>query len=244
MKYSQEKVKENIEISKGIYKLTIQGKFKAKQGQFYMLKSWDEGLILPRPISVHDVYDDKIEFLYAVVGKGTKILKDLEPGDKIEMMGSLGNGFDIDRIKGKVAIVSGGIGIAPLKYLVKGLENCKIDLYAGFKDKDYVLDEFKNYVESVNIATESGKVGHKGYVTELLEPDKYDVVISCGPEIMMKKVIEMCLEKDVEIYVSMENKMACGVGACLVCTCRTRDGNKRTCKDGPVFNGRDLFLND
>ena len=87
-------------------------------------------------------------------------------------------------------------------------------------------------------------VGHKGYVTELFNPENYDVVLCCGPEIMMKKVVKMCKEKNVPVYVSMENHMACGVGACLVCTCKTKDGNKRTCKDGPVFLGEDIVIEE
>jgi len=244
MQYSKERVKENIEISKGIYKLVLEGNFDAKPGQFYMLKAWEEGLILPRPISVYEVYEKSISFLYALVGKGTKELSKLEVGDEIQITGALGNGFPLDTIKGKVAIVAGGIGIAPMNYLVKQLENCEIDLYAGFRDIDYSLEELGKYVKSVYVATESGNKGHKGYITEILKVENYDLVLCCGPEIMMKKVLDMCNEKNINVYVSMEKRMACGIGACLVCTCKTKEGNKRSCKDGPVFNGRDLIFND
>ena len=113
----------------------------------------------------------------------------------------------------------------------------KMDLYAGFRDDIYLIDEIKEYVDETYISTNTGKHGHKGFVTEILDLDKYDTVLCCGPEIMMKRVVEMCKEKQVKVYVSMEKHMACGVGACLVCTCKTKDGNKRTCKDGPVFDG-------
>lgn len=244
MEYSKEKVKENIEISDGIFKLTVEGKFDTVPGQFYMLKAWEEGIVLPRPISIHDCRDNEIEFLYAVVGKGTKKLSELKKDDEIDIMGPSGNGFDVDSIKGKVAIVTGGIGIGPMKYLIKELKDCKVDLYCGFRNIDYGIDELENYVESINISTETGEKGYKGYVTDLLVPEKYDVVICCGPEVMMKKVVKMCNEKDVTVYASMENRMACGVGACLVCTCKTKGGNKRTCKDGPVFSGKDLVFDD
>ncbi|EES92249.1 dihydroorotate dehydrogenase electron transfer subunit [Clostridium botulinum] len=244
MEYSEKKVKENIEISPGIFKLTIEGNFNTKPGQFYMLKAWKEGVILPRPISIYDVNYNKISFLYSVVGKGTEILSELKCNDKIEIMGPLGNGFDVNYIRGKVAIVTGGIGIAPMNYLIKKLTHCKIDLYAGFRSNEFVVNDIKEYVQSVNISTENGKKGYKGYVTDLLEPEEYDIVICCGPEIMMKKVVNMCKDKGVEVYASMENRMACGIGACLVCTCKTHNGNKRTCKDGPVFNGKDLVFDD
>ncbi|MCY6369682.1 dihydroorotate dehydrogenase electron transfer subunit [Clostridium ganghwense] len=239
---TQELVIENKEISSEIFKLKVKGNFEAKPGQFYMVKCWEDGPFLPRPISVHDVEEDGITFLYAVVGKGTKLFSKLKVNDKIQIIGPLGNGFDKEKIKGKVAVVSGGIGIAPLNYLIKELKECEIDLYCGFRDEVYGVGSLNKYTNNVKISTENGSVGHKGYVTELLKPEEYDMVICCGPEVMMQKVAKMCLDKDVEVYVSMENRMACGIGACLVCTCKTKDGNKRTCKDGPVFNGRDLVL--
>ena len=112
-----------------------------------------------------------------------------------------------------------------------------IDVYAGFRDEVYLIDEFKKYSDNVNVATNTGNYGTKGFVTDILNTENYDTVLCCGPEIMMKKVIEMCKETNTKVYVSMEKHMACGVGACLVCTCKTKDGNKRTCKDGPVFDG-------
>lgn len=241
---SNEKVKENIEIAPGIFKLTVKGDFQARPGQFYMLKAWEEGLILPRPISVHDVDGQGISFLYAVAGKGTKVLSKLKENDEVNIMGPLGNGFEVENIKGKVAVVAGGIGIAPMNYLVKSLKDCKIDLYAGFREFSYSVGELEEYINSVHISTETGKIGYKGFVTDLLKPEEYDLVLCCGPEVMMKKVVGMCTKKKVEVYISMENRMACGIGACLVCTCKTKEGNKRTCKDGPVFNGKDLVFND
>ncbi|MGH4052102.1 MAG: dihydroorotate dehydrogenase electron transfer subunit [Clostridium sp.] len=238
------KTYENVEISEGIYKLSIKGKFDVKPGQFFMLKRGEVEPLLPRPISVYDADDEKISFLYQIVGQGTKHLSNLRENDELQIMGPLGNGFDIEKIKGKIAVVSGGIGIAPLVYLIKKLSSCEIDLYSGFRTVDYSVDSVEKYVNEINLSTESGKVGHKGYVTDLLNPREYDMVICCGPEIMMKKVISMCNEVNIPVIVSMENHMACGIGACLVCTCKTNSGNMRTCKDGPVFNGKDLIFND
>lgn len=239
---SVEKVIENRKIAEGIYELSIEGKYKANPGQFYMIKVEGENILLPRPISVYDVQDDRITFLYAVVGKGTKAMRALSKGDNIQIMGPLGNGFDIDRIKGKVAIVSGGIGIAPLSFLVKKLKNCTVDFYCGFKAVDNSVDNVEKYVNNIYISTENGSKGHKGYITDIFYPEKYDEVICCGPEIMMKKVVKMCRKKNIPVTISMENRMACGIGACLVCTCKTKDGNLRTCKEGPVFKGKDLIL--
>lgn len=241
MNYSTEKVYENIEIENPVYKLTIKGKFSGKPGQFYMLRCWNKEPILSRPISINHIDEEKIVFLYQVVGEGTEILSKLKKSETVEVMGPLGNGFDIDSIKGKVAIVSGGIGTAPMQYVAESLKECKVDLYAGFRDKSYIIDEFKEIVENVNISTETGREGHKGYITDIFKPELYDVVLCCGPEIMMNKVIKLCKDKNVKVYVSMEKHMACGVGACLVCTCKTKHGNKRTCKDGPVFSGEDII---
>ncbi|WP_032120553.1 dihydroorotate dehydrogenase electron transfer subunit [Clostridium amazonitimonense] len=242
--YNKVKVIENVNIVSNIYKMSIvnTSSKSMKPGQFYMLKSWYNAPLLPRPISVSSFNKDEITFLYAVCGQGTELLSKLEPLEEIEVTGPLGNGFDIEKINGKVAIVSGGIGIAPMVQLVKDLKDCTIDLYAGFRNDIYAVDEMKEYLNEIYISTEDGSLGHKGYITDLLDVDKYSAVLCCGPEVMMKKVVSLCKEKNIPAYISMEKRMACGVGACLVCTCKTKDGNKRTCKDGPVFYGNDLIL--
>lgn len=240
MKYIKSKVLSNTKVTDGIYKMVVEDDNKVKAGQFYMLKH-QGATLLPRPISVCEKENGTVTFLYATVGKGTKEFAALNANDEIELTGPLGNGFDLDKKYGRVALVSGGIGTAPMLELAKRLreknEEIKMDLYAGFRDEIFLIDELNKYVDKSYISTNTGKYGHKGFVTDLLEVDKYDTVLCCGPEIMMKKVVEMCKEKNVQVYVSMEKHMACGVGACLVCTCKTKDGNKRTCKDGPVFDG-------
>ena len=240
MEYKKAYVIDNKEICEDIYKLSITGDFKGKSGQFYMVRSWEKDPLLSRPISIYSIEDNKLEFLYAVVGEGTKLLSKLKKEDSINLLGPLGNGFPIENIKGKVGVVSGGIGVAPFYEVVKNLKDCEIDLYAGFKEKSYSIEEFKAYVKNIYISTESGEEGEKGYITDILELDKYDMVLCCGPEVMMKKVIKMCKDKEIPLYVSMEKHMACGVGACLGCTCKTKSGNKRTCKEGPVFLGDEL----
>lgn len=240
MNYLKSKVISNEKIVDGIYKMTVEDNNEVRAGQFYMLKLNGQTL-LPRPISVCEKNSGTVTFLYAVVGKGTKEYVGLEKGDYINLIGPLGNGFNVYENLGKVALVSGGIGTAPMLEVAKKLKennnSSKLDLYAGFRDDIYLIDEIKEYVDNAYVSTNSGKYGHKGFITEILKPEEYDTVLCCGPEIMMKKVIDMCKESNVKIYVSMEKHMACGVGACLVCTCKTKDGHKRTCKDGPVFDG-------
>jgi len=238
--YKKAKVISNEELANGIYKLVCEDENNIKAGQFYMLKL-DGQTLLPRPISICEKKGNEISFLYAVVGKGTKEYSKLKAKDKIALTGPLGNGFNLDDDLGKVAIVAGGIGTAPMVEVAKQLRGKNkdeiIDVYAGFRDDVYLIKELEEYANKVEITTNTGKHGHKGFVTEIFKPEEYDTVLCCGPEVMMKAVVEMCKAKKVKIYVSMEKHMACGVGACLVCTCKTKDGYKRSCKDGPIFDG-------
>lgn len=242
MEYFQTIVKENSKVCEGIYALKVEHNADVKAGQFYMLKS--KTAFLGRPISVCEVEGNLVTFLYAVVGQGTTEFKGLVEGNQIELIGPLGNGFDTDKNYGRVALVGGGIGVAPLLQLSKTLreknEDITMDFFGGFRDEVYLVDEIAKYVGETKVSTVSGNAGHKGFVTEILNLEDYDTVLCCGPEVMMAKVVEICKEKNVQVYVSMEKHMACGVGACLVCTCKTKTGNKRTCKDGPVFNGLDV----
>lgn len=238
---SKSPVLENKEISNNIYRMTVEGSFEGKPGQFYMLRAWGREPLLSRPVSICDIDDKKITFLYEVRGKGTELLRGLKAGDEIELQGPMGNGFDISKATGKVALVSGGIGIAPMLKLAKEIKDAEVHVYAGFREDTYLLDEFKPYVSEIHVSTDKGSTGYKGVVTDLLSPFEYSSVICCGPEVMMYKVKDMCIKYATPVYMSMEKHMACGVGACLGCTCETKDGMKRTCKEGPVFNGREVI---
>ncbi|MGL5648435.1 MAG: dihydroorotate dehydrogenase electron transfer subunit [Clostridium sp.] len=237
MKFKKTEILSNEEISPSIYKMVVKEEENIKPGQFYMLKS--EKAYLQRPISICEKEGNELVFLYAVVGEGTKDFSKMKKGEEITLTGPLGNGFNLDFNEKKVALVGGGIGVAPMLQVAKELKGLdkEVNFYAGFRDEVYLTEDLKKYVNELKISTNTGKHGHKGFVTEIFKPENYDVVLCCGPEIMMKKVVEMCKEVDTKVFVSMEKHMACGVGACLVCTCKTKDGNKRTCKDGPVFNG-------
>ena len=243
--YNVCKVIENERISRGIFKLTVEGKFEGKPGQFYMLRCWDKEPLLWRPISIHNISENSIEFLYQLVGDGTKLLSKLEAGEDVKVVGPLGNGFNLDEIKGRVAVVSGGIGVAPMRYLVDGIKkhtDAKVEVFSGFRDEVYGIEEIEALGVPVEVSTEDGSVGKKGFVTALFDPKDFDLVLCCGPEVMMYNVIKLCREAGTKIYISEEKKMACGIGACLVCTCKTVKGNKRTCKDGPVFDGAEIEI--
>lgn len=242
LSYNDGFVIENREIEDSVFSIKIRGEFKGEPGQFYMLRAWDREPVLGRPISIHKIDEEGITFLYQVKGAGTRIIRDLKKDERIKLLGPMGNGFKKDYKGKRVAVVTGGIGIAPMLHAVSNISAEEIHLYAGFRDKDYILAEFEDKVDKIYTASESGLGGHKGYITELLKPERYDAVLCCGPEAMMTKVAKMCIESGVDVYVSLESHMACGIGACLACTCKTKYGNKRVCKEGPVFHGKDVFI--
>lgn len=234
------KIEENIKIEDGVYELSVGGNFSGNPGQFYMLRGWREGPFLNRPISISNIYKDKIIFLYELRGKGTKIFSELKENDEIKLIGPLGRGFSFEKDE-KVALVSGGIGIAPFVYLSRKMTG-NIDLYAGFRKKPYIIKDLKENINRIYISTEDGSVGYKGLVTGVFNPEGYTKVYTCGPISMMKAVVKICIEKNIPVEVSMESRMACGIGACLGCTIETISGMKRVCKEGPVFNGREVVF--
>ncbi|MDR1774147.1 MAG: dihydroorotate dehydrogenase electron transfer subunit [Clostridioides sp.] len=228
------KIIENKFLGDDMYLMKVAGDFKGKMGQFYMLRAWDTYPTLSRPISIFDIDSEGITFLYKVFGEGTKIFSKLKINDEISLEGPYGNGFT--EVEGKIALVGGGIGIAPLYLVAKKLKNC--DIYLGFANKVILEDEYREVCD--NLYTTTGNT----FITDILDVTKYDYILTCGPTPMMKKLVSMVENTETKIQVSLENHMACGVGACLVCTCKTTNGNKKTCKDGPVFWGEDVIFND
>ena len=231
------KVIENVEIAPGILKISIDINLKAKPGQFFMLRadSFRDNPILARPFGVCEQLEHRLVFLVQVVGKGTRLIADLKAGDGVSILGPLGNGFVKTNDK-KIAIVAGGIGIAPLLELAKSLD-IKADFYAGFADEPYFVDDFKPYVGK--IITSSEKKEGK-YILDKLNPDDYDLIYACGPNPMLKALCEK--NNKAKIQVSMEAHMGCGIGACLGCTVEDKNGDFiRVCKDGPVFDAERIF---
>lgn len=216
-------------------------------GQFYLLRAVPSGVLLGRPISVylsHKHADGMtLDFLILKKGAGTQELCSLANGDGIELIGPLGNTFPAPQTDDKVCIVSGGIGIAPVAGFATTLPAKSYDFFASFKSGSYGLD----FVQPAHltITTDDGSVGVHGMLpaaltAETIKQNSYTMLYACGPTPMLAYLQKICAEAGIRSYLSMENRMACGVGACLGCTIVTTEGNKRCCKDGPVFDGNIL----
>lgn len=227
----------------------------AKAGQFINIKCC-EGLdaYLRRPISICSINREQKTFdiVYQVRGKGTQILCNFEAGDEVDVMGPLGHGFTINDKHEHIVVVGGGIGTFPLLQLLKDHPAKKKTAILGYRTRELVVmeDEFKKNCDELLIATDDGSYGEKGFVTSLLEKkiqeELVDMVYFCGPSIMMKLGVKMLLARNIPCEVSMEQRMGCGVGACLVCACKTRKGDdwdySHVCKDGPIFKGEDVIF--
>lgn len=216
-------------------------------GQFYMLRSVKSSLLLGRPISIfHSEYNEKsdvlsLNFLILLKGKGTSELCNLDKGDKLEILGPVGNYWVKPNSAEKVAIFGGGVGVAPVAGFASTLPKKSYDFYAAFKSGSYGLEYVK--AQNLIITTDDGSVGTKGMITAVIDSEsikQYDVVYACGPTPMLAYIQKICLEANVKCWLSLENRMACGLGACLGCTIKTTEGNKRCCKDGPIFDGKIL----
>lgn len=237
--YKKGEIIENIEIAPNIYKMRLATNLSARPGEFFMFRteSFRNSPLLSRPFGVCDEDDRGLVFLYEVVGSGTEIMAGLRPGHEVQLLGPLGNGFRMEEAPGKnVAIVAGGIGLAPLFYLAKKLP-VKADFYGGFAKDPYFVDEFRPYCQEV-VATSFERDGI--LISQAINTDDYDIIYACGPNGMLKALHDMTASA--EIQISMEAHMACGIGACLGCTVESVDGDfLRVCKDGPVFDSREVF---
>ena len=256
-----EKVKEKAvvisqeEISEEIYSMWIKTNAAqtAKPGQFVALYCNDGSRILPRPISICEIdkKNSALRLVYRVVGKGTDEFSKYHAGAEIEVMGPLGNGFPMEKAKGKKAIlIGGGIGVPPMVELAKQLDAESKVMVAGYRNLLFLDYELKKCGEFYP-ATEDGSAGVKGTVIDAMVENKLeaDVIFACGPTPMLRAIKEYAKEHNIEAWVSMEEKMACGIGACLACVCKTKEKDKHTnvnntriCKEGPVFNAEEVEL--
>ena len=275
-------------LGSGIYDLTLKTTNiakAAKAGQFVSVYSNDKSKLLPRPISLCgiDRDEDTIRLVYRVTGEntGTEEFSKLVMGDRIRILGPLGNGFTVEPGK-KAFLIGGGIGVPPMLQLAKyinsgvvqtsgavdtntqekgqteekqinghGKKICDMNIIMGYRDENtFLLNEFKEQADSF-VATEDGSVGTKGNVIDAINENglEADVIYACGPMPMLRALKAYAMEHDMECYVSMEERMACGIGACLACVCKTKDkdahsnvNNKRICKEGPVFNAKEVEL--
>ena len=221
----------------------------ARAGQFLHIKCGD-ARILRRPISICSVRSGALEFAFEVKGEGTRWLSKRKPGEMLDVLGPLGNAFSIP--EGNIIVVGGGIGVPPL-LLAAELAKGGVTALLGFTDKSRVImrDAFENACDEVLISTDDGSFGEKGYVTDmlskLLEGGRYEAVFACGPRPMLRAVFELCQLHGVSCQVSLEERMGCGVGACLVCACATLSQcgqgvvqMSRVCMEGPVFPAHEV----
>ena len=228
---------------------------EAHSGQFVSLYSKDSARLLPRPISICEV-DKKggsIRLVYRTVGAGTKEFSTYKKGDTIKMVGPIGNGYDLS--SSKPVLMGGGIGIPPMLQLAKefaqkGVTKDNMTVILGYRDATFLLNEFKK-IATVYISSDTGSVGTKGTVIDAAREHGVsgDMIYSCGPKPMLRAVKEYAYEKDCHAQLSLEERMACGIGACLACVCKTTEkdehsqvNNKRICVDGPVFFADEVEL--
>jgi dihydroorotate dehydrogenase electron transfer subunit len=231
----------SAKISDNIFSLVFDAPAIAKRavpGQFVHI---DCGLPLRRPISICDIEGSFVKIVFEVKGVGTTRLAESKQGDLLDVLGPLGNGFP--EVSGRVLLAGGGIGSAPLLYAaVRHGKNCGAVLGFAGASKAILTEEFAAVCGSVQIATADGSLGHKGFVTDLITSDgDYSAIFACGPRPMLKATVDRANELNIPVYVSMEERMACGIGTCLVCACAAENGGyKRVCRDGPVFTGGEI----
>jgi dihydroorotate dehydrogenase electron transfer subunit len=252
------KIIERNQLSHDVFQIKVERPSMIEEilpGQFFNIVASSTGYpLLRRPISVSGYGADFIEFTVKVLGTGTKALSEYVVGESIEVMGPLGNGFK-QNVERKVLLVGGGIGIAPLKGLLKSFspEAVTLDVILGFRDEPFMVEMFSAQASSLTLVSEYDASYRLGYVTqpfiEHIDANTYDMIYACGPEAMLKTVAKICNDRKLPVQLLMEEKMACGIGACLVCTCKVKHGDfgfkhVRMCKEGPMFWGSEVIFDE
>lgn len=238
-------------IAAGIYSMWIKTSIAktAVPGQFISVYTKNDSRLLPRPISICETDTEKgaLRIVYRIAGKGTEEFAAYQAGDAISILGPLGNGFPLK--EEPAFLIGGGIGIPPMLALAKKL-NCEKNIVVGYRDELFLQDELAKYGK-VTIATEDGSAGTKGNVLDAIKAEGLSakVIYACGPTPMLRAIKQYAEENAIEAWISLEEKMACGVGACLGCVCKSKETddhslvhNKRICKDGPVFDAKEVEL--
>ncbi len=250
-RFFQAEVAGNIHLSQthNILKITpLQPHVRPAPGQFYLLRA-SETLdpLLRRPFSILRWDDTHLEFLIRLKGRGTLLLRNMRPGDGIDMLGPLGNGYP-EPLKDETPIlVAGGVGIASVFPLIGSLHAGARLFYGAMNSAElYLLDDIKKLTGNIYLSTDDGSMGFKGNAVERLIESLNDLAVAnptvyaCGPEGMIASLLKFLNERGIPGYISFEEKMACGIGACLGCVIKTGQGYKRVCKEGPVFNVREI----
>jgi dihydroorotate dehydrogenase electron transfer subunit len=241
MKQGLFEIKKNVQIAKGVMEMHLKGDTSAivNAGQFINIKL--DGLFLRRPISVCDLNGDTVTIIYKVVGKGTEQMSKM-PSGTLDVLTGLGNGYDLSLSGDNPVLIGGGVGVPPMYLLAKRLiENgIKPTVILGFNTKDEIFYEenFKALGLNVYVTTIDGSYGIKGFVTDALKDIDYTYFYTCGPEPMLKAVYNA---SKTEGQMSFEERMGCGFGACMGCSCKTLTGNKRICKEGPVMKKEEII---
>lgn len=247
----QATVTDNISLTKDVKKLTVYAPDicqQAKPGQFVHIRivsSRDPLLRRPLSIAETDIQQGTVGFIYRVVGLGTQLLAHINQGDTIDCMGPLGNGFEINCHR--PLLIGGGMGTAPLVFLAQRLCPRPMEIILGGRSREEMFwaDVLATLCDNIHITTDDGSVGRRGVtidlLPELLRNNSYDVIYACGPRPMLGGIAQLACECGVPCQVSLEEHMACGVGACLSCTCATKyGGRKKVCADGPVFRAEEV----
>lgn len=241
MKQEIFKILSNTQIAPAVYKMILKGDTSpiTACGQFVNIKL--DGFYLRRPISICDFDAETLTLIYKVVGGGTETLSRMQKGESLDLLLSLGNGFDTSKSGQNPLIIGGGVGVPPLYALCKRLiaEGKRPSVILGFNTKSEIFyeDEFKKLGADVTVCTADGSYGVKGFVTAAMENKDYSYFYTCGPLPMLKAVANTA---ETTGQLSLEERMGCGFGACMGCTCKTVNGAKRVCKDGPVFEREEI----
>ncbi len=245
MKQSIFVITENIPLTETVFKMVLEGDTShiTSSGQFVNIKL--DGLYLRRPISVCDSADGLLTLIYKVVGKGTEQMSKMQAGEKLDILTGLGNGYDTALSGDKPVLLGGGVGVPPLYMLCKKLigEGKKVSVVLGFNTKTEIFceEDFKKLGAEVFVATADGSYGVKGFVTDALKDIDYTYFYTCGPEPMLKALYNATKTSG---QFSFEERMGCGFGACMGCSCKTVTGYKRICKDGPVLKKEEILWAD
>ena len=235
-------IKSNTKLTDSIFEMVLIGDTSSitAPGQFINIKI--DGFYLRRPISICDYDENTITIIYKVVGEGTEVMSKMNSGEKLDVLCGLGNGFDTSKSMDKPILIGGGVGVPPMYNLCKKLiaEGKSVTVILGFNKKDEIFyeEEFKNLGADVKVTTVDGSYGIKGFVTDALRVTEYSYFYTCGP-MPMFKAIEATVKTSGQY--SFEERMGCGFGACMGCSCKTKYGNKRICKDGPVLTREEII---
>lgn len=245
MKQGIFKITSNEKIARDIFKMTLAGDTSAitAPGQFVNIKL--DGFFLRRPISVCDCVGENLTLIYKTVGHGTEQMSRIAAGDELDLLTGLGNGYNTKISGGSPLLVGGGVGVPPMYMLCKKLisEGKNVTVVLGFNSKDDVFyeNEFRALGANVHIATANGTYGTKGFVTDVIKDMQYTFFYTCGPEPMFRAMHKIMKTPG---QYSFEERMGCGFGACMGCSCKTLTGNKRICKEGPVMESEEIIWAD